>query len=148
MSCVSHMLHLMPSSWKQVLDLAARGKSTRCSFHYQNKIFQTGLSRHPSPYNLSQIMKLLFPGLIFPQPSSETMERPFSFHHILIFAYWLWLQGPQATKGYEQSKFSCVLILLETEQKYWFGRLQRGKKVSKLLFLSGICECRDFISFG
>lgn len=82
------MLNLMPGSWKQVLDLAARGKGTTSSFHCnRNKIFQAGLSRYPPPYNLSQIMKLLFSGLIFPQPPSETTERPFSFSHILIFAY-------------------------------------------------------------
>lgn len=44
-------------------------------------------TKYTPPYNLSQVMKILFPGLIFSQTSLENTERPFSFSHILIFAY-------------------------------------------------------------
>lgn len=147
------MFSLMPNSWKQVLGYGDRGKSMGCNSHQsQNKILQTCLSKYPPPYNLSQTTKILFAGLIFPQTSLETTKRPFYFSLILIFAYWLLLKGPQATKGIWTIKFClCIPILLETEQKklIWKASKEKeNKKVVKLLFIGSICECIDLISFG
>lgn len=77
-------------------------------------------------------MKILFPGLIFSQTSLENTERPFSFSHILIFAYWLLLKGPQATKGYEQNNIFHVFPFCLKQNKNIDLEGFQGEKTCKI----------------